>query len=444
MPYDPNPYKYNDIPNDPGLENWLANKLKLKRLENINGQGNSGINPDENSNIPLYKNIQPTGTFETNTGKQVNPIPLSNQSYITSPSQNFLNQYYKPQNQTMLPQNQIETNILPPQPDEFSNYWKQAVVGKMPRDQFVQLMGTVAQSLAPNEWSGRLGGNLAAQAGAAYGERMRRQYEAPMNALKTRLTEAQIGHLNAQANALGRPPKVSTTNMMYQDENGNYNWGLFDESGNLVKILRPAVPKEISDNVSIPSDIQKYNWWNNLNQKEKDNYEKFITAGHKENIPTKFQALKEIAAIDYSLAKVAKPNTIIDDKTALAMSQILGRPISGGSLLDEQSRLQYIDSLNKQRAALIPYTKSEEERQNYIKAQETPLSEEEKRNIYRESYGLIKSGAEAAGMSNPTQLQSVKTHLSLPLEIKTTSEAMKYLQSQGMSQDEAINWLRNQ
>ena len=120
----------------------------------------------------------------------------------------------------------------------------------------------------------------------------------------------------------------------------------------------------------------------------------------------RLKALAIIEDIDYSLAKVAKSNTVLDDKTALVMSQLLGRPVSGGSLLDEPSRLQYIDSLKKRRDAWIPYTRT---------------------------------GAEKAGH------EYLKGNtVSLPPEIKTTSGAMKYLQQQGMSEDEAANWLRSQ
>jgi hypothetical protein len=57
----------------------------------------------------------------------------------------------------------------------------------------------------------------------------------------------------------GGPPKVSTTNLMYQDKaTGDFRWGLHDESGNLVKDLRPATSKEIKDKDAKGLDVGKY------------------------------------------------------------------------------------------------------------------------------------------------------------------------------------------
>ena len=45
--------------------------------------------------------------------------------------------------------------------------WKQPVFGNMPLDKFVQLTGMMANAVAPNEWSGRLGRDMANMAGQA-------------------------------------------------------------------------------------------------------------------------------------------------------------------------------------------------------------------------------------------------------------------------------------
>lgn len=53
--------------------------------------------------------------------------------------------------------------------------WKQPVFGNMPLDKFVQLTGMMANAVAPNEWSGRLGRDMANMAGQAGMDR--RDYE---------------------------------------------------------------------------------------------------------------------------------------------------------------------------------------------------------------------------------------------------------------------------
>ena len=53
--------------------------------------------------------------------------------------------------------------------------WKKPVFGNMPLDKFVQLTGMMANAIAPNEWSGRLGRDMANMAGQASNDR--RDYE---------------------------------------------------------------------------------------------------------------------------------------------------------------------------------------------------------------------------------------------------------------------------
>jgi hypothetical protein len=70
-----------------------------------------------------------------------------------------------------------------PRKDSLSAYWGQPAVGKIPLDMFTTLAGSTAHALAPLNASGRMGASLAELGGAAYGERMRREYEGGPNAL---------------------------------------------------------------------------------------------------------------------------------------------------------------------------------------------------------------------------------------------------------------------
>ena len=72
--------------------------------------------------------------------------------------------------------------------------WGQPIGGKkgLPLDLGVTLAGMLAHSIAPNEWGGRMGKNLADLGGKMYGKRMEHEITAPERELRKRLTEAQI------------------------------------------------------------------------------------------------------------------------------------------------------------------------------------------------------------------------------------------------------------
>lgn len=98
----------------------------------------------------------------------------------------------------------------------------------------------------------------------------------------------------------------------------------------------------------------------------------------------KTKALKRIAQIDEKIAKYAKNNSVVDSEAAKLL-QLYGKNVSMGSTMDEESRQQIINSYNKERRALLP-----------LAGEDTPSWDEEKRNIYKETYGLMKSGADKA------------------------------------------------
>jgi hypothetical protein len=77
------------------------------------------------------------------------------------------------------------------------DYWKQPVIGKMPLDQFVQIAGALGGAFGTGSTGrqtpmGRVGNVLSQIGGAAYAERMKREYEEPTNVLRKRLLEAQV------------------------------------------------------------------------------------------------------------------------------------------------------------------------------------------------------------------------------------------------------------
>jgi len=92
------------------------------------------------------------------------------------------------------PQATIAQPFVPQRRSE-SDYWKQPIVGGMPRDLFVALTGQAAQAIAPTTPQGRLGGGLARMAGDVYGRRMRRQEEEPERALRRKIGEARLKQL---------------------------------------------------------------------------------------------------------------------------------------------------------------------------------------------------------------------------------------------------------
>ena len=305
--------------------NWLANILKLKRLENIGGQGNFAISPEGTMGTSVSEKAQPTGTFDA-MGRRVAPIPIAGQQPTVTPSSNALRKFvnfFKPQKQ--IP---VDVNAQSQQPDELSNYWKKPVLGKMPRDQFVQLMGTVAQSLTPNEWSGRLGGSLAQVGGSAYGERMRREYEAPGNALRRRLQAAQIqkyerpetvpitpasfalqtatqeynaGKINKEQ-IPGRALKLTKLNKdvrykedIVEDPNnpGKYLIVERGEDGSQ-RVVRYSHPEEVRMGVTgkLPNELEAARLYGEMTDEEKEKFRKFKDIGRADTTYSEFYRLQ--------------------------------------------------------------------------------------------------------------------------------------------------------
>jgi hypothetical protein len=72
--------------------------------------------------------------------------------------------------------------------------WGQRIGGGkgIPLDLGVTLAGMLAHSIAPDEWGGRMGKDLANLGGTIYGRRLEHDITAPEREQKSRLTEAQI------------------------------------------------------------------------------------------------------------------------------------------------------------------------------------------------------------------------------------------------------------
>lgn len=62
----------------------------------------------------------------------------------------------------------------------------------MPLDLGVTLAGMLAHSIAPDEWGGRMGKDLASLGGTMYGQRMMHELDTPEREMRRRLGEAQI------------------------------------------------------------------------------------------------------------------------------------------------------------------------------------------------------------------------------------------------------------
>ena len=207
------------IYNDPSSsrDNFLAQIYKSKILDAVKGQGNFGVAPEDK---PL----------------KIAPIPVV-------PIQNTLTASPQTEGNTE-EYNALKKLAMTPPPDSHSKYWGKNIIGKMPRDRFVQSMGMLANVLSPKKG---IGDPLLDVAGGAYNERMKREYEESGNALKRRLLTAQIEHEEAAAKDTAATTKAADlTELLYQDEAGVYQWGLFDKkTGALVKPIRKATPKDV-------------------------------------------------------------------------------------------------------------------------------------------------------------------------------------------------------
>jgi hypothetical protein len=94
----------------------------------------------------------------------------------------------------------------------------------------------------------------------------------------------------------GAPGEVKTKELMYQDEAGNYRWGLMDASGNLKKDLRAATDKEIKGDKDKALDVGKYRQW--VKQAETNAYKSLFA-----NDETMMQ---EIAQLDSDISEDEK------------------------------------------------------------------------------------------------------------------------------------------
>lgn len=101
--------------------------------------------------------------------------------------------------------NALNPDVAPPA-DPYSDYWGQKVgLGKMPLDQFVRMAGMTAGAIAPDTASGRMGNQLATMGGQAYGERTRREYDAPNRLLAQKLFRGRLA--GVEADVAGIPMK---------------------------------------------------------------------------------------------------------------------------------------------------------------------------------------------------------------------------------------------
>lgn len=139
------------------------------------------------------------------------------------------------------------------------DYWAKPVIGGIPRDMFVQLAGSLAHAIAPREWSGRIGANLAQMGGQAYAERIRREREEPENVLRRRLLEAQ-------AKKLEEPEKPTEWGAFYKEHMNTINpaTGRTYTVGETLKAFHEAqkvvTPKEPKYNIDVQKNPNTGEW----------------------------------------------------------------------------------------------------------------------------------------------------------------------------------------
>jgi hypothetical protein len=137
------------------------------------------------------------------------------------------------------------------------------------------------------------------------------------------LVEKQTMYLNA-VNMLDREiqkelavrkptaPSVKTKELMYQDEAGNYRWGLLDESGNVVKDLRSATQGEISKGKGKALGANEYRQW--VKQAETNAYKSIFA-----NDPTIMQEIAQLESTEIGADEKARIEAKIH--TALTPTQ---------------------------------------------------------------------------------------------------------------------------
>ena len=281
--------------------NGLNEMLRRKRLKSVIGQGggNMGLNPQDEEIVspPVVR-----GNFlnDYNPTMDVSPPTRLTPDTTQKPTiGNGIRDYFNPPQPPPQPgyegMNPEQINAQP-QPDSLSEYWKRPIIGKIPRDQFVQVAGMIANALAPNEWSGRLGASLANNAGQMYQERMNREYNAPDNAIKRKLAEAQIKY--------------------YENPYGRH----------------------------IPNDVLEYQWYDSLSPEDKKNYEVYKNIAVQNSITPSvlgYKAATEMAKkgqidesdIPMQALSLSSPNTILgrDAKSGLMVTM----PVRGEQTLKQ-------------------------------------------------------------------------------------------------------------
>jgi hypothetical protein len=107
-------------------------------------------------------------------------------------------------------------------------------------------------------------------------------------------------------------PSVKTKELMYQDEAGNYRWGLLDESGKVIKDLRSATQGEISKGKGKALGANEYRQW--VKQAETNAYKSIFA-----NDPTTMQEIAQLESAEISEDEKARIEAKIH--TALTPTQ---------------------------------------------------------------------------------------------------------------------------
>lgn len=150
--------------------------------------------------------------------------------------------------------------------------------------------------------------NIQALQQAKLDPKLKEEDAANIDAQLVQLAEEQNSKLNAvnmmdreiqRGLALQKPsagPEVKTKELMYQDEAGNYRWGLMDASGNLVKDLRAATDKETKENKGKALGVNEYRQW--VKQGE--------TSAYKTLFANDETMMQEIAQLDSDISEEEK------------------------------------------------------------------------------------------------------------------------------------------
>ena len=259
-------------------------------------------------------------------------------------------------------QNYLRQLALQDQPDELSEYWKKPIIGKMPRDQFVQMTGMIANALAPDTWSGRLGAGLAGMGGGAYAERMKREYQKPEDMLRRRFLAAQIKKYEEPDR-----PNASDFAEDYEldPQTNKYNKVSINKITGEKRVIRQAFPGEVEKYIEIkpeelPSDIKSAKKFGELSEQEKEQFRQYRDAGRTDKTFSEFQRLQgegdririalanahpsgdpkylqvleaRLKEIEGELAKIQKPEYLIEKDQPSTKQIVERRTIDGRKLI---------------------------------------------------------------------------------------------------------------